>query len=244
MRAFPISLVAISALILATGSAQSQSTARVFNMELGIPVSELPTDQWVDPACGTDGGPPSIELESFADFANCPVEPDTGLHEVWFIYDDEWEYIARAYRDPAEIGRYSANVFYGQPIITSLLIDDAARVRGYRVITDPRAADDVRLEAHLLLHPFRTVIGDAAWQCEDLPRAERESSVYGDFIKTDCLLVTDQLYAKIEARLLRKPGQDFLINPPESYFEGSARLEVYDVEVVSGQPCCPEAERP
>ena len=71
-------------------------------------------------------GTPSLRLESFADFALCRTEARTGLHEVWFIYDDEWEYIARAYGDDEEIRRFSANVLYAQPIITSLLIDDDA----------------------------------------------------------------------------------------------------------------------
>lgn len=197
----------------------------------------------MEPSCGTDGGPPSIRLNGFDDYDRCPVEPETGLREVWFIYDDEWEYIARAYRDPVEIGRFSANVFFGQPIITSLLIDDSGLVQGYRVITDQGAPDDVRERAHLLLDVFKTTVGDGSWQCEQLQQGERETPVNGVFVKSDCIMVSELTIAMAEARLLRKPGQDYYINPPEGYFEGRARLEVYNTEAVICQTCCREAAR-
>src|SRR5205809_128474 len=113
---------------LATEDAFAQSRTRIWNIMLGTSVSALPGDEFVNPACGTNGGPPSLRLESFEKFARCPVEAQTRLREVWFIYDDEWEYIARAQRDEHEILQYSANSFYQQPIITSLLIDSAGNV--------------------------------------------------------------------------------------------------------------------
>ncbi len=76
--------------------------------------------------------------QSFAEFAQCAVERTTGLHEVWFRYDDEMEYIARARRSDIMIRQYQANSIAGQPIITSLLIDDAGLVQGYRIVNDPR----------------------------------------------------------------------------------------------------------
>jgi len=231
-------------LLLASEAASAQSTPRIFDVKFGTPVAELPSDRWVDPACGTNGGPPSIKLESFQDFARCRAEPETGLHEIWFIYDDEWEYIARAYGDPGEIARYSANVFFRQPIITSLLIDDAGSVQGYRVVTDPRAPDELRLEAYTLSNVFQTMFSGGPWQCEDIPPADRQSPVNGIFVNSRCILVSDALYVKVQASLLRKPGQANFVNPRPSYFEGQARLEVYDAGTVTGKPCCPAALHP
>jgi hypothetical protein len=233
-----------SLLFLAPQPALAQSTARIFNVELGIPVNELPSDQWVNPACGTNGGPPSIELERFEDYERCPVEPETGLREVWFIYDNEWEYIARAYRDPVEIARFSANVFYGQPIITSLMIDEEGLVQGYRVITDPKAPDEVRLEAYSLFGIFKSMYGGGSWQCEDLPPAERESPVEGVFVKSRCIMASERQFVRIEAHLLRKPGQDYYLNRLQGYFEAFTRLEVYGAGAVSGQICCPASPPP
>ena len=223
----------------------AQSTTRIFSVELGMLVSALPSDEWVNPACGTNGGPPSITLDRFEDYRSCPAEPETGLREVWFIYDNEWEYIARAYRDPDEIRRFSENVFFGQPIITSLMIDNDGRVQGYRVITDPRAPGDVRLVAHLLSEIFKAQFsGGGQWQCQDLPPGERESAVDGDFVNSRCIMISETQFVKVEARLLRKPGQEYYPNPQQGYFEGLARLEVYNSAAVIGRPCCPATPPP
>jgi hypothetical protein len=221
----------------------AQSRARIMQVEFGTHVSELPIDEWVDPSCGTNGGPPSIELESFDEFALCPTEATTALREIWFIYDDEWEYIARAYGDPIEILSYSANMFFQQPIITSLLVDDAGLVQGYRIITDPETPNEVRREAYTLYGVFKGLFADAPWQCEDLPPSGRETPVEGSFLKTDCVMVSDERFVKLEARLLRKPGQNpreyaGFRSQTESFFESSVRLEVYSTEAVRHAPCC------
>lgn len=232
-----------------TDGTLAQSRARIFDVELGSPVGALPSDEWVDPACGTNGGPPSLELDSFADFASCPVEAQTGLREIWFIYDDEWEYIALAYRDPAEIRSYSANVFFQQPIITSLLVDDAGLVQGYRVITDPRAPIDLRRETYVLYGIFKSLFNDAPWQCTDLPRDERERPINGLFLKATCVMASDQHFITVEVRHLHKPGQDVRDVPrlrdlAEGDFESSARLDVYTVNAVRDAPCCRASARP
>jgi hypothetical protein len=182
-------------------------------------------------------------LESFADFARCPVEEGTGLREVWFIYDNEWEYIARAYRDPDEIARYSANVFYGQPIITSLLIDENGLVQGYRIVTDPRAPPELRLLANALHTNLKGLFRDAPWQCMDLPRGEREEPVDGTFLKEDCVMAGPDRLVRLQGRLLRKPGQGVQV-APEGYFESSTRLEVYNPDAVRDAPCCQAFARP
>lgn len=234
---FWASASAIAVALTATGTF-AQSRQRIFDVELGAHVSTLPSDEWVEPSCGTDGGPPSTRLERFEDFAQCPVEERTGLREIWFIYDDEWEYIARAYRDPGEIGRFSANRFYGQPIITSLLVDDAGLVQGYRVVTDPRAPNDVRLGAYLLQSVFKTLFANATWECVSLPMEDREEPVSGDFFKEDCVMAAADRFAVVQGRLMRKPGQGAFQVAPEGYFESSARLDVYNTAAVRDAPCC------
>src|SRR5215831_7965269 len=117
---------AVLVTLFAGGFAQAQVLPpKIWDIKLGIPISELPLKDFVDPACGTNGGPPARVLKSFEEFAVCPVEQTTGLREVWFRYDDEMEYIARARRSGVLIRQYQANSLAGQPIITSLLIDDA-----------------------------------------------------------------------------------------------------------------------
>ena len=230
-------------------AALAQSRTRIWDVELGTPVAALPLDEWVDPGCGTNGGPPTLPLEGFADFARCPVEPATGLREVWFIYDDEWEYIARARRAETPIARFSANTLDRQPIITSLLIDDSGRLQGYRVITDPRAAVDVRRDAYLLIGHLKSMFSGAQWTCVDQPLGERERPVEGLFVKQFCEAVTADRLMRAESRYLLKAGQDprdaaRFVEEAAGNFESAARLEVYSLGAVRGAPCCQAFARP
>ena len=114
-----ISWVVLSATLasgLAIGAASAQKTApKLWDIKLGVPISALPLEYFVDPACGTNGGPPARVLKSFAEFAQCLRERTTGLYEVWFRYDDEMEYVARARRSDIMIRQYQANSIAGQP---------------------------------------------------------------------------------------------------------------------------------
>ena len=137
--------------------AQAQAP-KIWDIKLGSPIKDLPAD-FVDTACGTNGGPPARVLKGFREFAQCPVERTTGLHEVWFRYDDEMEYVARARRSDIMVRQYQANSLAGQPIITSLLIDDDGLVQGYRVVNDPRV--DAQ-NPHRRLRPRRSLQGNGA----------------------------------------------------------------------------------
>jgi len=116
MRTTLLSISAILAMSLPGGAVQAQNLPpKIWDIELGIPIGALPLKDFVDPACGTNGGPPARVLKGFEEFAVCPVEQPTGLREVWFRYDDEMEYVARARRSGVLIRQYQANSLAGQP---------------------------------------------------------------------------------------------------------------------------------
>jgi hypothetical protein len=219
------------AMALAAGSAEAQAPApKIWDIKLGIPISALPLNDFVDTACGTNGGPPALVLKSFYDFAQCKVEPRTGLHEVWFRYDDEMEYVARARRSDIMVRQYQANALAGQPIVTSLLIDDAGIVQGYRVVNDPRADARSRIGAFGLADIFKGMSATPL-ECVDLPPAEGERPIEDLLVKESCESRSDGFMTRVEARRYYKPGQ-FAVDPNDSRlneneFESSARIEVY-----------------
>jgi hypothetical protein len=203
---------------------------KIWDIPLGIKVAELPLNDFVDPACGTNGGPPARVLKGFDAFALCPAEAATGLHEVWFRYDDEMEYVARARRSGALIRQYQANALAGQPIITSFLIDDAGRVQGYRIVNDPRADAATRIDAFNLADLFKGVAG-MGLSCTDLPPADGERPVGDIFVKEICEGKASDRVVRVESRRYYKTGQ-YAVDPnenraTENQFESSARLEVY-----------------
>src|SRR6266849_5379715 len=97
---------------------------QIWDVKPGTPVGDLPDEAFVDPACGTNGGPPGLPSGSFETFAKCRAE-SSGLREIWFRYDDELEYIARAARDPDAVEHNNAMLMLAQPVILSLLVDPA-----------------------------------------------------------------------------------------------------------------------
>src|SRR3954451_17970247 len=160
MRKFFLGISVAAVLSCAAAIAQAQKAPpKIWDMKLGQPVSALPADDYVDPACGTNGGPPARVLKNFGEFSVCPIDRTTGLYEVWFRYDDEMEYVARARRSDIMIWQYQANSMAGQPIITSLLIDDAGLVHGYRFVNNQRAESRTRLAAFGLADIFKGIAG-------------------------------------------------------------------------------------
>jgi hypothetical protein len=224
-------LAAAVALLVALGniSRAQQAMPTIWDVVPGTPVADLPDEAFVDPACGTNGGPPGLALGDFENFARCRREP-SGLREVWFRYDDEEEYIARAARDPDAVARSNAMVVLGQPVILSLLIDDAGLVEGYRIFTDPRAEEELRMNAYLVAVAFKARFTGASWTCEELPPAAGETAILGVFVKERCRALADGNEITVESRYYYKPGQALLDPntglPTVNQFESSARMEL------------------
>jgi hypothetical protein len=241
MRNFQLAIGAALAAVLVAGPVMGQAP-KIWDVKLGTPIKDLPAD-FVDTACGTNGGPPARVLKSFSEFAQCPVERATGLHEVWFRYDDEMEYVGRARRSDIMVRQYQANSLAGQPIITSLLIDDAGLVQGYRVVNDPRVDAQTRSNAYGLADLFKGM----AWtglECNDLPPAAGERPIDDIFVKELCENKSGGPVTRVEARRYYKPGQ-FAVDPndnrlTENLFESSARLEVYRPGATAPAPVNPQ----
>src|SRR5882724_1932204 len=118
--------------------AQSLRRSTVWDLKLGQPVAAQPgTQEFRSFACGSNGGPPRLGLTGWSDFARCRAEPN-GLHEVYFEYDDELEYIARARDADREITRWAGTTEVAFPVVVTALFDPAGMLRGIRMVTDAR----------------------------------------------------------------------------------------------------------
>jgi hypothetical protein len=234
LRAFAHPTVAALAVIV-TSAASSQTRPTIWDLPLGTSVSELPDEEFVDPACGTNGGPPGLRLDGFEAFARCRPEA-SGLREIWFRYDDELEYIARAARDLDAVEHNNAMLMLGQPVILSLLVDPAGLMQGFRIFTDPHAEQDVRADAYTLAAAFKAPFGPDGWDCSDLLPAAGETPIAGTFVKQLCRKVADGQQITVESRHYYKSGQSFL--DPNSglatvnQFESAARMELVRTEAL------------
>lgn len=233
---------AFAAVLVATADTPAQPRgvhAEIWRLELGTPVVELPP-QYLDPHCGTNGGPPSLRLDGWSDYGRCPEDPGTGLREVWFTEDDEIEYVAFAYRTRGfEPGPGAANVLLMHRMVYSLLIDDEGRIQGYRAFTDPREPAGSRVDADFVGEGMRGLYGYSAFQCEDLPLTEGQSAIQGrPPLKQRCVAVVGDRHITVERHAFRKQGQTD-VDPvlgvaTEGAFDSSTRLEVIAAGLAPG----------
>jgi hypothetical protein len=204
--------VMTSIFLVATAVAQQQpggqlpSRPEIWDLKLGAPAATLP-DGFDGFACGTNGGPPSLPLSGWRDFRRCRPEP-SGLREVYFRYDDELEYWAKANELPTEIERYSGTKIYDFPVVLSGLFDDSGILAGLRIVSDPRDTTRSREDAYALRNFLTARYGRDGWICTDLAPDEGELPVGRTFIKQDCRkTLAGPTLAALQTRYLRKKGQ-------------------------------------
>jgi hypothetical protein len=214
------------------GFAQTPSSeGEIHGLRLGLRAATMSLAGWGQLACGSNGGPPRQDLDTWADFKKCPPEA-SGLHEVAARFDDEAEYVAKALGVPADAaGRIGTRVA-GHPVVLSALFDDGGVLRGIRMVSDPRATPVERRMAHLLGVAVINRYGADGWTCTDLPPAEGESAVGGVFIKRRCEKVLPGRALTMETHFLRKPGQHDVDPETGEYthgeFESWTRFELFD----------------
>ena len=217
-------------------NAQTQQGPHVWEVPFGTLASQMPIDFRL-PSCGTRGGPPGILLKSFAEFSRCRPEPETGLREVWFSYDDDTEYYLRATRaDQAIIDRYRANQMFTHAVIYSLLFDSEGRLEGYRIATDPRETPAARADADTVGDGVRAMLpyGGAEWNCKDLPPEQGQQPWGGNYENRLCEKTANGVYVTIAQHLYLKAGQQATGNgatPLASEFESGTWVEAINASL-------------
>ena len=248
LRTGLVTFLAIAAAIASGAPAQAQTLRRmnVWDLQLGAPVgAQPPWEEFKGYGCGTNGGPIIKRITKFAEFAACA--PDArGWYEVYFEYDDELEFIARAMDNPMEIDRWAGTADGGHPVMVSALFDKDGILKAIRILTDPRA-DFVAQDARLVIHgresayQYGAIIAprfnlDSNRDCASLPLAEGETAVAGRSIKLRCQRLDPDRGRRVvlEVNYYRKPGQagrdpGVPTRLTIGQFESSTRLEIYAI---------------
>jgi hypothetical protein len=226
-------VVALAALmLLGAGIARADDAPRradVWSLKLGTPASALPNNDFIDYACGSNGGPPQEPLAGWSDYNKCKPEPN-GLREVYFRYDDELEYWAKAHRARTLLAQYGGTKVLDFPVIVSGLFDSGGTLAGLRIVTDPQASPPERKQAYTLSNFFKARYGSEGWTCTDTPPAPGETPVGTLYINQRCTkLAKDNVRVVLETRFLRLPGQAEFSSGGKltvGQFESSTRLEL------------------
>ena len=206
--------VVAAGIIVMAGMANAAPRAGVWDLQLGASLDQMPPVLAFQAyACGSNGGPPGTVLGGWDEYRRCAPEAD-GLREVYFEYDDEAEYVARAREDFAA-GWLAGTAYESFPIIASALFDEHGTLAGLRIVTDPRAEQRndpflhlrPRQEHYLLAGYLLEKFGIDSSYCEDLTPGPEERPVLGMFAKQHCSAVVEGVRYDINAVLLRRAGE-------------------------------------
>ena len=222
--------VLVASPVAAQVSLVVQPAYSIWDVILGDPVTQIPAMDIVDVSCGTNGGPPSVKLAGVTDFITCTPEP-SGLREVYFAYDDEQDYVALAMETEFKVFHGGTSI-YAHPVVISVLVDEAAIVRGIRIVTDDRVGTNVRRTSVNLINNLEARFGKWGAKCADVPPRDGEKPVGRQFVHKVCTGVNDNAGQRLymEAYYLRKRGQTGLnletqqVN--EGYFSSGTRFEL------------------
>ncbi|MBI3513438.1 MAG: hypothetical protein HY060_05145 [Proteobacteria bacterium] len=213
----------------------------VWDLPLGAPATALPPpDAFKGFACGSDGGPPLQQLAGWSTYAACGRDA-SGLREVYFEYDDEQEYIARAHGRVEELPRLAGTAELAFPVVVSALFDDAGILRAIRMVSDPRPdyrpdQGDGELRSRREAYKLGSFLAarfaiDPRRDCVAQPAADGESPVGQVFVKQRCEKRAAGRRITLETRYLRKAGQhdrDPTLDTrlTRGQFDSATRLEI------------------
>jgi len=202
----------------------------IWDVKFGEPITQIPLSAVALIACGTNGGPPSVPLKDFTEFGRCPPEA-SGLHEVFFTYDDEQDYIARALEEEYRFAQGGTSI-YAHPVVFSVLVDDGGIARGIRIVTDESAGEHDRRVAVRLSDNLKARYSPWSPVCEDVPATDGQLPVGSIFIHEICTgeSLDGDAAMRIEATYFRKKGQTSIgletQKVQKNYFQSATRLEV------------------
>lgn len=207
--------------------------SQIWDVRLGDSVAALQAKDFVRIACGTNGGPSSMLLAGFAEFAKCPADA-MGLRELSFEYDDEALYWAKAHHYLELVDSYGGTRVFGFDVVVSLLLDDGGVVQGMRIVTDTRAPVAQRERAYSMGDYALANFAASDWRCVDHPERDRYRAA-GLYIDKTCERTDPPAGRRLLVAMthFRKPGQTAL-NPftgriEPGNLESSARLEIFAV---------------
>ena len=212
LRLLGMSLAATVLIAGAARAAEDPQDGDLRDLRVGMSVAELPTEGYVDLACGSDGGEPGVPLARWDEFERCPPDP-AGLHEVTFAY---------AQSPLAELGdRWEGTKVAGHPVIPSLLIDDKGMVQAIRIVTDPDTRMYLKKKAFLLGIRVMGRYGRDGWTCTEAEPGAGRAPVGGLFIDRHCEKVFHDRRLILDTDLYRTADQH------GEEFTGATRLEIF-----------------
>jgi hypothetical protein len=160
------------------------------DIRIGMSAADLPKQGYADFACAEG---PRQTLPSWENWRDCPADGN-GTHAVRFGYDPETT--------------REGTMVAGHPVVLTLSIDNAGRVVGLQIVTDPKARLRMRKKAFLLGKQAQSRYGADGWSCKEGAPSAEEQPVGGVYVKEQCTKTISGRTLIIERNLFRRTDQD------------------------------------
>jgi hypothetical protein len=159
-------------------------------IRIGIAANDLSKADYIGLACATA---PTQKLANWESAKDCPAG-DAGLHAVRFAYD------------PAS--NPEGTMVAGHPAILTALINNAGRVAGLLIETDPKTRLYLRKKAFLLGVQAKFRYGAEGWTCSEAQPSSDEAPVGDVYLKEECSKTVGGRHVVVERKLFRRANQD------------------------------------
>lgn len=201
---------ALSLVLFCCSIAWAQESGDLRDLRVGMPISAIPADEYVDLSCvGTN----NQTIGGWSDFRKCP-KTAAGFYAIGFRFNDSLNELARVN------DAYQGTKVAGHPVVLSLLIDDQGTIDALRIDTDPKARLFWRKKAYLLAVAFKNRYGEDGWECRNREPTEGQTAVGGVLIMEHCEKNADGRQLLLDRAVYRGPGQ------PINDFVNEAHIEI------------------
>ena len=191
IRSFVIVCLFSSLALLSFGAAAGAGEpSDLRDVRVGMAVSELPSAGYVNFSCASK---PDHKLSGWGDWKVCAVGED-GMHAVHFEYD--------------RASSREGTIVAGHPAVLTVLVDEAGRVGGLQIQTDPKARLYKHKKAFLLGMQAKSRYGTEGWNCTEGQSNAREQPVGGVYVNEHCTKTVSGRDIAVDRKLFRRPNQD------------------------------------
>jgi hypothetical protein len=195
--------------LLCAGVARGEDGNDLRDLRLGMAVSDIPPEEYVDLACAAT---PTVALPGWADYRKCPAG-DGGLRAVAFHFNERINPLAQVN------DKYEGTRVAGHPVQLTLFIDERGTAEALHIDTDPHATLFWRKKAYLLADVVKSRYGEEGWSCRDLGQEAGDTAVGGLFIRQHCEKTANQRKLLLDQSLYRRQGQSMREFVNETRFE-------------------------
>ncbi|WFT96765.1 hypothetical protein QA633_06545 [Bradyrhizobium barranii] len=184
-------------LLVACGDANAGEAIDLRDLNLGMSVASIPSEEYIDLACAEKEG---AKLAAWSEFRTCPAD-EMGLRGISFRFNDEVNPLA------ALSDKYQGTKLGGHPVLLTGLVDSSGALQGIRIDTDPNARLFWRKKAYLLALSVRARYGEAGWMCREAESYDGENPVGGLIIKEHCEKRSERRHLILDRELYRRASQ-------------------------------------